>query len=91
MFRIVDEEVLKNTGLTKNSVLTYENGDINGSGIVTAADAGIINDVLHQNASSGVIYTISDKTRFELDVMGDKSVTSQDVQWILDEVVGKTH
>lgn len=66
-------------------------GDINGSGIVTAADAGIINDVLHQNASTGVIYTISDKMRFELDVMGDGSVTAQDVQWILDEVVGNTH
>lgn len=82
---------LKTVSGSTATKVTYENGDINGSGIVTAADAGIINDVLHQNASSGVIYTISDKTRFELDVMGDKSVTSQDVQWILDEVVGKTH
>ncbi|MGN0985788.1 MAG: beta strand repeat-containing protein, partial [Candidatus Enterenecus sp.] len=71
--------------------LTYEDGDLNGSGTVTAADAGIINDVLHQNSAADSVslaYTIGDKLRFELDVMGDKSVTTKDIMWILYKAVG---
>lgn len=64
--------------------LTYENGDLNNSGEVREADAGIINDVLNRPNHS-----IADKLRFELDVNGDMTVSVQDVQWILNKVVGK--
>jgi hypothetical protein len=61
-------------------------GDISGNGKITAADAGIINDILHNSESLN--YDVSDQMRLELDVLGDKAVTTSDIEWILEEAVG---
>jgi hypothetical protein len=76
--------------------LSYD-GDINHSGTVTAADSGIINDILHMNDDEGaagkttVSYSVTDKRRLELDVNGDKKVSSADIIWVLEEAVHLSH
>jgi hypothetical protein len=59
-------------------------GDINGSGTTTAADAGIVNDILHRVTLN---YTPNAKMRLELDVSGDKKVTTTDIQTVLEKAV----
>ena len=60
-------------------------GDINGSNSVTPADGGMINDVLH---SAMLNYTLTEKQRLEMDVNGDRKVTTADIQIILYRYVG---
>ena len=60
-------------------------GDINGSNSVTPADGGMINDVLH---SATLNYTLTEKQRLEMDVNGDRKVTTADIQIILYRYVG---
>jgi hypothetical protein len=64
--------------------ISYD-GDINVSGSTTAADAGIVNDILH---GVNLAYTPDTKMRLQLDVTGDKSVTTSDIVWILQKAVG---
>lgn len=59
-------------------------GDMNGSGTITAADAGIINDILHEKR----IDATSDLMRLMADVTGDRTVTTTDVAWVLERAVG---
>jgi uncharacterized repeat protein (TIGR02543 family) len=63
-------------------------GDINSSGIVTASDSGVVNDILH---GVELFYTPDTKMRLELDVNGDKKVSSEDIVWILETAVQKSH
>lgn len=56
-------------------------GDINGSTTVTPADGGMINDELHSVARG---YTLSEKERLEMDVNGDRKVTTMDIVAILE-------
>jgi uncharacterized repeat protein (TIGR02543 family) len=66
------------------AVLSYD-GDVNNSGSVTAADSGVINDMIH---SSGALqYTPDVKQRLELDVNGDKTVSAKDIVWVLQKSV----
>jgi hypothetical protein len=66
------------------AVLSYD-GDVNNSGSVTAADSGVINDMIH---SSGALqYTPDVKQRLELDVNGDKTVSARDIVWVLQKSV----
>lgn len=55
-------------------------GDINGSNTVTPADGGMINDELH-SVKRG--YTLTEKERLEMDVNGDKKVSTADIVAIL--------
>lgn len=64
--------------------ITYQDGDLNDSSRVTATDAGIINDVLRHVAT---VYTVSDQLRFELDILGDGAVTTQDIMWVLNKAI----
>ncbi|MCD8100937.1 MAG: hypothetical protein LUE06_10300 [Oscillospiraceae bacterium] len=71
------------------TAITYD-GDINGTGIVTAGDAGIINDIL-KNRYTG---TLSDLQLFMLDTddvtetdNSYKKVFTSDVVWVLKESV----
>lgn len=56
-------------------------GDINGSNTVTPADGGMINDELHSVARE---YVLTEKERLEMDVNGDKKVTTADIVEILE-------
>lgn len=56
-------------------------GDINGSTTVTPADGGMINDELH-SVTRG--YTLTEKERLEMDVNGDRRVTTMDIVAILE-------
>jgi uncharacterized repeat protein (TIGR02543 family) len=67
--------------------LNYK-GDINNSGKTTAADSGIINDILH---GATLYYTPDDRMRLELDVTGDQQVTTDDIVWVLREALGLSH
>lgn len=56
-------------------------GDINGSNTVTPADGGMINDELHSVARA---YVLTEKERLEMDVNGDKTVSTADIVAILE-------
>lgn len=60
-------------------------GDINGSTTVTPADGGMINDELHSVAR---LYVLTEKERLEMDVNGDKKVSTEDIMCILRKYVG---
>ena len=60
-------------------------GDINGSNTVTPADGGMINDELHSVAR---VYVLTEKERLEMDVNGDKKVSTEDIMRILRKYVG---
>ena len=60
-------------------------GDINGSNTVTPADGGMINDELHSVAR---VYVLTEKERLEMDVNGDKKVSTEDIVSILRKYVG---
>ena len=60
-------------------------GDINGSNTVTPADGGMINDELHSVARK---YALTEKERLEMDVNGDKTVSTEDIMSILRKYVG---
>lgn len=60
-------------------------GDINGSNTVTPADGGMINDELHSVKRE---YTLTEKDRLEMDVNGDKKVSTEDIMRILRKYVG---
>lgn len=60
-------------------------GDINGSNTVTPADGGMINDELHSVAR---LYVLTEKERLEMDVNGDKKVSTEDIMCILRKYVG---
>ena len=60
-------------------------GDINGSNTVTPADGGMINDELH---SVKCEYTLTEKERLEMDVNGNKKVSTEDIMSILRKYVG---
>lgn len=81
-----DADLIEKLEVGTNSVteISYT-GDINGSGSVTPADSAAINAVLH---GVNVQYTISDMMRFQFDVTGDRTVTAQDIKWVLDEYTG---
>ena len=63
-------------------------GDTNNSGSVTPADSASINAVLHNVPISN---PISDLTRFQFDVTGDKAVTTRDIMWILNTFTGASN
>lgn len=56
-------------------------GDINGSTTVTPADGGMINDELHSVTRA---YQLTEKERLEMDVNGDKKVSTADIVAILE-------
>ena len=56
-------------------------GDINGSNTVTPADGGMINDELHSVTRA---YQLTEKERLEMDVNGDKKVSTADIVAILE-------
>lgn len=56
-------------------------GDINGSNTVTPADGGMINDELHSVTRT---YELTEKERLEMDVNGDKKVSTADIVAILE-------
>lgn len=60
-------------------------GDINGSNTVTPADGGMINDELHSVTRE---YQLTEKERLEMDVNGDKKVSTEDIMSILRKYVG---
>ena len=60
-------------------------GDINGSNTVTPADGGMINDELHSVTRA---YQLTEKERLEMDVNGDKTVSTEDIISILRKYVG---
>lgn len=60
-------------------------GDINGDGKATPADGGMINDELHSVKRE---YTLTEKERLEMDVNGDKKVSTEDIMRILRKYVG---
>ena len=59
----------------------FYTGDINGSNTVTPADGGMINDELHSVARA---YELTEKERLEMDVNGDKTVSTADIVAILE-------
>ena len=59
-------------------------GDLNGNDSVTPADAGCVNYILQQQAS----FTPTDLQRLACDVTGDKTVSTDDVVWVLKEYTG---
>ena len=71
-------------GTAETTDISYS-GDINGVGGVTPADGGMINDALHEVE---VAYTLKEKQRLEMDVNGDKKVTTADIVLILQTYVG---
>ena len=60
-------------------------GDINGSNTVTPADGGMINDELHSVKRE---YPLTEKERLEMDVNGNKKVSTEDIMSILRKYVG---
>ena len=90
---IVSDSETETTLTAKLSINTNEvvevdySGNTNGDERVTAADSATINDALHNVATS---YQISIPMRLSLDVTGDKSVTDQDIVWVLNEAVGNS-
>lgn len=56
-------------------------GDINGSNTVTPADGGMINDELHSVTRA---YHLTEKERLEMDVNGDRKVSTADIVAILE-------
>ena len=60
-------------------------GDINGSNTVTPADGGMINDELQSVPRK---YELTEKERLEMDVNGDKTVSTEDIVSILRKYVG---
>jgi hypothetical protein len=57
--------------------------DINSSNSVTAADAGIVNDILHNVADETALsYIVDNKMRLELDIDGSKYVSTYDISLI---------
>ncbi|MBQ7241390.1 MAG: hypothetical protein IJS35_01235, partial [Firmicutes bacterium] len=90
---IVSDSETETTLTAKLSINTNEvvevdySGNTNGDERVTAADSATINDALHNVATS---YQISIPMRLSLDVTGDKSVTDQDIVWVLNKAVGNS-
>lgn len=72
-----------NAGVAEQT-LSYT-GDINGSNTVTPADGGMINDELHSVTRA---YQLTEKERLEMDVNGDKTVSTEDIISILRKYVG---
>ena len=60
-------------------------GDINGDGKATPADGGMINDELHSVTRT---YELTEKERLEMDVNGNKKVSTEDIMSILRKYVG---
>ena len=60
-------------------------GDINGDGKATPADGGMINDELHSVTRT---YELREKERLEMDVCGDKIVSTAGIMSILRKYVG---
>lgn len=60
-------------------------GDINGDSKATPADGGMINDELHSVTRT---YDLTEKKRLEMDVNGDKTVSTEDIVIILRKYVG---
>lgn len=60
-------------------------GDINGDGKATPADGGMINDELHSVTRT---YELTEKERLEMDVCGDKIVSTAGIMSILRKYVG---
>lgn len=60
-------------------------GDINGDDKATPADGGMINDELHRVTRT---YELTEKERLEMDVDGDKNVSTKDIMSILRKYVG---
>lgn len=71
-------------GTAATTDISYS-GDINDVGGVTPADGGMINDALHE---VDVTYELTEKQRLEMDVNGDKKVTTADIVTILQTYVG---
>lgn len=73
-------------GLKRDNTAATEipyTGDLNGNDKVTAADAGMINDIMH---NENLQYTPTDMVRFMCDVTDNndsKTVTTYDVSWVL--------
>lgn len=72
------------TGEGTTTDISYS-GDINNDGKATPADGGMINEALHEVE---VNYTLTEKQRLEMDVNGDKKVTTADIVIILQTYVG---
>ena len=72
-----------NASVTEQT-LSYT-GDINGNNTVTPADGGMINDELHSVARK---YALTEMERLEMDVNGDKTVSTEDIMSILRKYVG---
>lgn len=60
-------------------------GDINGDSKATPADGGMINDELHSVTRT---YDLTETERLEMDVNGDKTVSTEDIMCILRKYVG---
>lgn len=60
-------------------------GDINGDSKATPADGGMINDELHSVTRT---YDLTETERLEMDVNGDKTVSTEDIVSILRKYVG---
>ncbi len=67
------------------------NGDVNGDGFVSAADAAIVSEMLHAYGTKTTVYT--DIMRLEADVFATEGayVTATDCTWILYKSVGLTY
>lgn len=68
----------------KDPLAIAYNGDLNFDGKTNSADAGIVNDAL---LNARVVPT-SALQLFEMDVNGNKTVSADDVTWILQKTVG---
>ena len=62
-------------------------GDLNGDGNPTAADTAVINAAIFH--ITGLTYTITDDMRLEMDLNGDKTVSTADIMKALNLVVKK--
>lgn len=74
-------------GLTTDATATTDvdySGDLNCNGSTTAADAMIINDILHSRNQLDA-YNVM---RLKADVTGDETVTTADIIWTLKTAVG---
>lgn len=60
-------------------------GDINGDSKATPADGSMINDELHSVTRT---YDLTETERLEMDVNGDKTVSTEDIMCILRKYVG---
>ncbi len=74
------------TSSNEPTIIDYS-GDTNGTGVVTAGDAGMINDILKNQWN----YDVTDEQLFKLDVEqteGPKQILTSDVVWTLKESIG---